>query len=254
MTTPNRFDAYIEDVRRQNEDTADQIAFEAEQARSRKAQALANAERIKHANQKRRQTNEGTQPIDLWGPEAAALCADFIDFAIRSSGVRRNLIGARYMRGKDPSVEYVSGYTGLFSKKPIIRTRSVGIGWRTSGYPIAFSAISRQEVETTQTEDPLKAPEPDVYLCKDGLVRHDDHPLDLEADGSITQPIFPEWKREHSTRKERVYEARHEYDVIFHTYRLDYTELDPVRGLHAVLQNHALAIREGELNNVPDRF
>lgn len=116
-TTGNRFETYLGEV------------FEVHQIKERQTEkqrclaelSTARAEELQAENERRRDSNGGHRPVDLWGQEAAAICDEFLEFAIRSSGDRRNLIGATYLRGRDPKQTYTES-VGIFkkslSKKP----------------------------------------------------------------------------------------------------------------------------------------
>jgi hypothetical protein len=264
--TDNRFEKFVNDVSAFKTETE-----RAEFQRIREAAAAAKIETanrlaLEALNQERLASNEGHEPVDLWGPEAAALCMEFMSFAKETSGNRRNLLAAEYLRGQDPRETYLHAeYRGILKKQKVVssRTRVTGVGWRSSGYPIAYLNPEKEEKTVVSTKpnevSGFRDPKPNIYLCRDGLIRYLTGPLPLtELDGTLHMPVFATWDLKHTVKSTTVtesagsYGAENTYKKYTHSFSLIPQIVDPYEGLKTALENHALRIRDAQINNQPD--
>lgn len=212
-------------------------------AEAKAATALADAGRLAQLNLERKQTNFGNTPEEVWGPEAQAVCSEFLEFVGRVS-LRPNVLLGAYPLRTPPKVSTA--------------------GWNTSGYGVAFVDPKRNTGYSTVDigrrglrgraivqpglVEPQKVFTPDVFLCTDGLIRHHSQPLDLVSlDGRIKPPVTGMFNLTHNVRRlEDSYtvnrDGQEKYSYVSHEYTTEFTELKPIEGLERALAKHAADI------------
>lgn len=182
---------YFEDY---SKTAQEKLARDREIAREEAAQlaariALAKAkkqERIrtsKQLNEERLVNRAGDKPGDLWGPEAAALCEEFLDFAKGTSlTTKRHLVASAIVRSTQV------GTKGL-RRKPVYETTTIAPTWSIDGYAIAYFDITGMGKPSTRISGSLSPsaaekdqflPRRDTFLCTDGLVRVGTEPLPID--------------------------------------------------------------------------
>lgn len=252
MSEANRFEQYLGDIYKYHEDLVEQERIREKDLESE----LQRKDSLRRLNEQRKQSHEGHKPVDLWGQEAAELCSEFIQYAVKASGSRRNLIGATYLRGEDPVEEYLE-YKGIFRNKPVVKTRVSGVGWRMSGYPIAYSSKPqvRTDIITGSQHNDLVIPDPDIFLCRDGLIRHDGHLIYLNINGDLKMPVFPSWRKTTKVHKESYSGGSGStfYKNVY-THTLQFSKLKVMTGLEQRLKELTLRINDGVIKDEPDQF
>lgn len=240
----NRFAAYTKEVLSVEEE---ELRITAARESDRTAQLLrtyTEAQELTEINIARADTNEGSNPEDLWGSEVAEICNDFIDFAVNISVGYQYLLGSQELRGKDITERYQRSSTGIFIKKPIFSTRLIEKGWRSRGYAIAYS--DPKKLTGTSVDATMGIiPECDVMLCVDGLIRVGVHPIEqINLNGLLKIPKFGVWNMDKSVRYWEDVEINgaatftHKYSET--KYTRTFIDENPITGINTVLGRHAV--------------
>jgi hypothetical protein len=173
-------------------------------------------------NHERTKQQTGDAPLDLWGPEAAGLCDEFLEFVGKVSTSSGRPLGAI-----------------LLQRSPLIgRSR-----FEIAGYDIAQTDLVPPHYSTQYIphEPPL-----DTFLCTDGLVRVGKDPLPIVPDeGNPMVPKFGQWSIKNSTSKEINYSNSRGYitksETITNHYSMEFAEAnDPTEILESRLVQHAI--------------
>jgi len=147
----------------------------------------------KYADAKKRHV--GTLPGEVWGEEAAKLCADFISFAGEVSIGSQDLLGARELMHVNPQRKdriKIGRWRDWPERIYATRFSREEAFFATSGYRIAYSTKRSDEV-IDRFGGKLPSHSPDVYLCADGLLRRGWEPLLLDKNGDVVPPHFGKW-------------------------------------------------------------
>lgn len=255
----NMFEKFVTDVTAYQEDVNAEKQQRLEEQVAAVEAEVANRLALEELNRQRLLSHEGHSPEDLWGPDAAEICEEFLEFAISASVGKRALLSSVYLRGEDPKETYLKYYSGIFKKQPVYGTRVVGTGWRSSGYPIAYNnpvgVHDNKESGSPEASSNIRDPEPDILLCQDGLIRLGTNPLEyIDLNGTLRMPTFVRWDYNHIITSKRVPDYSYPknegvYNIIYeHNFSILPTKLDPLDGLKIALQNHALNIRDIQIN------
>jgi hypothetical protein len=149
------------------------------------------------------------------------------------------------------------GSTGIFRRTPRFRDVVTAMGWSFRGYGIAFSNPDEHVYRGRSIRDRFSTkernePDPDVFLCEDGLLRLGPRPLAIvDRAGTVTVPQFAKWtimKNGHREIHDKVYGGRYGEEVIriennsITIYSRTYVALEPVNALREILEKYALQI------------
>ena len=237
-----------------------------ELATTREREKLEEEARLKelielyNLNKARRETTSGSKPGELWGEEVQQLCDEFLEFAGSVAIEGMPFPNARLLKPQAKKIEYETGSKKLFSRQPITKTKIIKSDWSIGGYGIAYTESLIQEksgsgsdiwgsqvhMSTNHIRKEFSTkPDFDVYLCVDGLIRVNTHPVNLaNLGGELKVPKVGEFKSSSDTRTYEESNIGAQDSVEMSTVRINtvsraFKESDPVLGIRNVLGSYA---------------